>query len=406
MLRVRPPKWPGITSATLVSSVVLCAACDTDGDIGGNAAQSTWTTQEHVKFGDFPVLEIVFSRPVVRADPARNRVLVMDPGNSHVSAWNLRGELLFVVGREGEGPGEFTFPQSLLVEEDGFAVVSGFGSRFTYFDADGQLVKSELGPGTQLGYQGHRVELGWPRNGVYVGLPAIPSSLVTGKEGARPFDRYPLLGIRRSDAGGWLDPEPLLMLDQRNRSTAVASRGGWAYSGQFFSDADQVRFLPGGALVTRQKGPPGAVELIEIDGRGDTLWHRRLQFEPRKLTRRMIDEKLDVIVSSLGPYTTDITLGELRRRYDEALYKPEYVPTAQNVFPTASGEVWLRTREIFDTLRVHYAVRRGDSKEPPRRVLLPEAVEFRDATATHVWGVWLDPLDVPHVVGLRLVPPG
>ena len=334
----------------------------------------------------------------------------MDPANSQVSAWSLRAELLFVVGREGEGPGEFTFPQSLLVEEDGFAVVQGSGSRFTYFDADGKLVRSELGPGTQLGYQGHRIELGWPKDGVQVGVPSVPASIMTGKVGVRAVDRYPLLAVRRSgDGGGWLDPDPLFTLDRRNRVAAMdaSPRGGWAYSGQSFSDADQVRFVPGGALVTRQKSAPGVVELIEVDGRGDTLWHRRLHFEPRKLTRRMIAERLDVIVEALAPsYEPDITPGELRRRYDEALYKPEYVPTAQRTFLTSSGEVWLRTSEVIDTLRVHYAVRRGDSEDPPRRVLLPEAVAFSDATATHVWGIWLDPLDVPHVVGLRLVPPG
>ncbi|MDE2751674.1 MAG: 6-bladed beta-propeller, partial [Gemmatimonadota bacterium] len=282
-------------------SVFLCAACGTDGDIGDIAVQSTWTTEEDVKFGDFPERNLVFSGPLVSADPVRNRVLVMDPANSQVSAWSEGGELLFVVGREGEGPGEFTVPQGLLVEEDGFVVASSFGSYFTYFDSDGGLIRSELGPGTQLGYQGHRVQLGWPKDGVYVGVPMLSAGMVTGKVGVRAIDRYPLLGVRRSGAGGWRDPEPLLTLDQRNRfAVRASSSGGWAYSGQFFSDADQVRFLPGRALVTRQKGAPGIVELIEIDGRGDTLWHRHLRFEPRRLTRRMSDAGLDVMVKSLA----------------------------------------------------------------------------------------------------------
>lgn len=33
-----------------------------------------------------------------------------------------------------------------------------------------------------------------------------------------------------------------------------------------------------------------------------------------------------------------------------------------------------------------------------------EWLNVMDATETHVWGVWTDSLDVPHVVGRRLVP--
>ncbi len=279
------------------------------------------------------------------------------------------------------------------------------GSRFTYFEPGGTLARSELGPGMRLGYQGFRVELGWPRDGVYVGTPSVAPSIIAGTVGVRPLDRYPLLGVRRSDSGEWQDPKPLLTLDRRNLFTAVSRPGGgWSYSGQPFKDADQVRYAPGTALVMRQKGAPGTVELVEVDGDGDTLWHRHLRFEPRRLTRRMIDERLDVIVEAFAPDSPGMSSADLRRRYDEALYKPEYVAVADRLFLTASGEVWLRTSEVVDTLRVHYVVPRGESSEPPRRVLLPARLEIGDATETHVWGVRLDALDVPHIVGRRLLP--
>ena len=56
-----------------------------------------------------------------------------------------------------------------------------------------------------------------------------------------------------------------------------------------------------------------------------------------------------------------------------------------------------------DTLRAYYVVRRGGADEPPRRVLLPESLMVHDATDTHVWGIWRDSMDRPHVVGRRLV---
>ena len=94
----------------------------------------------------------------------------------------------------------------------------------------------------------------------------------------------------------------------------------------------------------------------------------------------------------------------LRQAWEEGLYRPEYLPAAKGIVLTASGQVWLKTFERSDTLAVYYAIRRGDMTGQPRRILLPESISLHDATETHVWGIWKDPLGVPHVVGRRLVP--
>lgn len=398
-----------ISSRGTPALILFLVACGTEGGTDSGFDLSTWITEADVKFGDFAGTDVVFSRPAVRAVPTRNRILVLDPGNSQVSGWTTEGELQFVVGRSGQGPGEFTGPQALVVEADGsFGVVSGSGSRFTYFDADGNLLTTMLGPGTGLGYQGFRIEFGWPKDDVLVGVPSIPPRIMTGKAGVRPMDQIPLLGIRRSQDGVWQAPQPLLTLDYRNLIQATPTpRGSWAWGTQRFHDADMLRFTPGGAIVMRQKEAPGSVELIEVTGDGDTLWHRRLQFEPRRLTPRMIEEELDRIVEAFGPHF-GAPLPRLRALYRESMYKPEHLAIAQRPFVTASDEVWLKARatDSGDTLVAHYVVRRGNSNEKPRRVLVPESVEINDATETHVWGVWWDELDVPHIVGRRLVPVG
>ena len=71
----------------------------------------------------------------------------------------------------------------------------------------------------------------------------------------------------------------------------------------------------------------------------------------------------------------------------------------------ASNEIWVRTPQLLDTLRLYFAVPRGDPAALPRRVLVPEWLWVTDATETHVWGVRWDTLGAPHIVGRRLVPP-
>ena len=375
------------------------------GDAGGGTGV-VWLTESDFQFTDMPERDVVFRVPFVRADPVRDRVLVVDPPSFQVTTWALDGSLIFAVGRRGGGPGEFASPGDVLVGPDGaFAVLDGNGSRFTYFGANGDLTSTIQGPGTSVGYQGFRVALAWPEGGVHMGVPLIAPSVEVGTTGVRPFDRQPLLSVRRGEDGLWRDPEPVLWLDVSNRFRAtLLPDDSWMYGGQPFADADQVRFAPGAAVVMRQKGPPGAVDLIEVNTDGDTLWHRQVQFELRKLSRRMIEEEVEYLVDTRAPdLASRVSRPRLRERLHESLYKPEYLPAVERFFLTASGEVWLRTHEVSDTLRVHHVVRRGDMGMPPRRVLLPESFRLTDATATHVWGIWRDALDVPHVVGRRLV---
>ena len=165
-----------------------------------------------------------------------------------------------------------------------------------------------------------------------------------------------------------------------------------------------MRFEPGAAVVMRPKGNPGTVELIEVDASGDTVWHRRVELAPRRLTSAMVDEVAERFLAQQASPSTPPA--RLRRSYYDGLYQPEYVPPAEGPpVLTASREVWIRTPELLDTLRVYYAVRRGDSTGLPRRVLVPESLWVTDATETHVWGVQWDSLGMPHIIGRRLVSP-
>ena len=143
------------------------------------------------------------------------------------------------------------------------------------------------------------------------------------------------------------------------------------------------------------------MDLIEVDARGDTLWRRTLSLQPQRLTAERVEDAIASWVSSSASSRQESPLA-LRQAYETALYRPEYLPSVEGLFLTASREVWLETHERLDSLRVFYAVHRGDPAQQPRRILLPEGVRFHDATDTHAWGIHRDRLDMPHVVGLRL----
>ena len=395
-----------LTPPALLSVFLLSTAC-ADPSGPADEAFATWITEAEYEFADAPEQEVFFTVPFVRADPYQHRLLVRDGADKQISAWTPDGSLLFVVGGSGDGPGEFTSPSRIYFAPDGsFSVRDDFGIRFTRYTAGGELVETVQAQDGTLEYDGLMLTLEAPAGDGYLGFPLTWADLELGTRDD-PVERIPVLYAARSESGQWLASEPLFQLDigGRIRDMRFPDRSS-LIGGQPFTDADQVRFVPGSAVAMRLRNmPPGAVDLIEVKAGGDTVWNRRLQLEPRRLTPELLaawmDEQLEWLVPAL-----EWSAGEIREALDESVNKPEHLPAATGLVLTGSGEVWLQTNEVEDTLRAHYVVRRGDTDGAPRRVLLPEWLVIEDATDTHVWGIRRDEMDLPRVTGRRLVPRG
>lgn len=425
----RSPRFPGPTLPLL-----LCLACGGDGS--GTDTDPEWLTELEYRFTGTAEAGVLFNRAYLRADPRRDRIFIVDPRETQVSAWHPDGSLVFVVGRRGEGPGEFTQPSRIHFAKDGgFTVREGWGTRFTHYTADGELVGTEIGLTTSLTYpyppeakapdfrgfgkRGidrallHAAQVGLEApadDGGYLARPRFPARVRAGLYGGAPMEREPLLRVRRSESGQWRVPEPIFWVNIRNRQHVVPVEhlDSHSFGGQYFGDADRTAFALGKILVMRRAGgPPGSLDLLELNADGDTLWKRRLQFDPLKLTPEWVHEVVDRFTGAgfQLPGSSQAQRTAYVEAFEESLYKPEHLPAAQSFFLAASDDVWIRTFERSDTFRVYYTIPRGDLTGDPERVLLPEGFGAADATATHVWGIRDDALGVPYVVGRRLVAP-
>ena len=148
-----------------------------------------WVTEAEYRFGDLPEEEVFFASPEVRADPARGRIFAVDPRNHQVSAWTPDGTLLFRVGQEGEGPGEFIRMGSLHIEEDGaFRVQEAGRGRYTRYTVHGELLGTTPGPPATVSYRGRSVDLHWPDIDSEAGIWRIHLSLRDSTVEFPPFD--------------------------------------------------------------------------------------------------------------------------------------------------------------------------------------------------------------------------
>ena len=368
----------------------------------------------------------------LRVSPGGERVFVLEPDESRLTAWTREGRLLLDLGGPGEDPGDFTVPRRMQLGDEELCVRDRL--RFSCFARDGTLLRAVDLPPASVNHQGFRLRVdALLADGSFVGIPRIPARVRLGLWTTDPVDSVPLLRTRQT-GDGWLH-EPLFTLNTRGATLVVVVPAAMGYflMAHPYSTADRyvADASAGTVLVARVMGKdlgPGETELLEVSAAGDTLWRRRLAFEPVGLTRDVHEATIDDLLKTLGPAGPVAMLprdvsedGELsllsarappeprtsppRDVVEDALGTPKYLPSVSDLVLASSGSIWLGTQERSDTLTVWYVMERGNNGSPPRRVLLPEWFRVMDATETHVWGVWTDELGVGHVAGRRLLPP-
>ncbi|MFC1574543.1 hypothetical protein ACFL3Z_00495 [Gemmatimonadota bacterium] len=236
-----------------------------------------------------------FARVNVVAFDGAGNLYILDGDNGRVVKVGPDGGLIAVMGRKGEGPGEFQYPMGMAVTRTGeMAVFDMGGNGFSLFGADGSFNKTvPLGggfgnfpvggisphPGGGVLSSGGGVRVSTSSGGVYA------------SSNTRPITHYSLEdGSSRTVLEGW-DPVP----PAGNRTTSVTSGGGgssFSIRGggiRAFDAGLHVGILPDGSLavidsVTYQ------VKVVGMDGGVRRILERPIS--PREVTRRdQEDEK-------------------------------------------------------------------------------------------------------------------
>lgn len=73
-----------------------------------------------------------------------NNLFILDLGEKNIKKYSQHGELLKVIGREGEGPGEFIYPRCISITNDEMCVGDLFTHRISFFTVEGIFIKSVI----------------------------------------------------------------------------------------------------------------------------------------------------------------------------------------------------------------------------------------------------------------------
>ena len=391
--------WHKIACA--IATVTL-AACADDGGFTVTPAED-WATEAAYEIGDQIQDDAFFGPHVdVRAATDGSRVYVLDLQASEVTVWIPDGTLVRRMGRSGGGPGEFQGAGSLGLAETGFYVRDL--RRITTFTPDGELIGTHPFP-LEVAYRGFPAQIQDHFNDG--SFAALPSPMVLDAAfTSDPAEDLPVLRV--VEEGDAWRTEELALLDFRNWQTSFEVEGSsrpiplmqpWVTPDHFAAD-----HLNGSVVIKR--GPatsPGLIELIELSTSGDTLWTRRIQLPPIPLAEEQIDAEVEewaaMIAASMGDANASPMLKSSIRT---AWHIPEYWPVAREIRLMSNGEIWFEP--LGTQAPVWYAVAKGAPDGPIKRITVPESFQPLDVTATHVWGIRRDELDVGYVTGLRLLP--
>ena len=235
------------------------------------------------------------------------RVLVHSGGSETVMLFEPSGELSTLIGRKGEGPGEYIRPQhSQLLPGDTIAVWDYSFTRVNHFDPAGNLVGSRsLDIGTVIAKT--RTDREYPPESIRIPLP--DGSMIV----QRGLLDYPLpkLGeIRRR-------PLEYLRIDT---AYAVHSFGWWQYDESLGRSSNRYpRWLPFAARsIVAAGGDPLRVYITNGDR------HEIHQHRPDGALRRIFRRNTDRIPITAEQYQQALTaMADLNPHIDWSTYEQE-----------------------------------------------------------------------------------
>lgn len=348
--------------------------------------------------------EYLIGEPQAIAVDSKGVIYLLDVHGPIIRAYGPDGVHIRNIGRDGEGPGEYSSPDGIAVLSDGRLLVRDPpNARITVFDSLGTHLDE------------------WPLTGgfntsirFFVDLADNSYTTTLLDRGVDPWDwRF---GLIRYNTGGVIsDTLPTPVWDHRPAHVTASGEGWQTVRAVPFSPEPAWTFSPMGYMVG---GLPTdyRIDLFLSDGSV-----RRIEraYEPLPVAGAEADERRAAITEGL------------RRRAGLWSWNgppiPDHKPPFKELFTSWEGDIWvsLSTEGVASMTLAEAREEEVRTGRAPRRFSEPLAFDVFDregrylgpvdppegfqiepepvVRGDHVWAVTRDELDVPRIVRFRIV---
>jgi len=335
----------------------------------------------------------------VAAGP-ENQVAVSERLSRSVRLFDSLGRKGPDLGREGQGPGEFTGIGSLGWVSDSIWAFDARLDRFTLFGSGGG----------EEGFRTYRREeraawappgSGMPSFAVVLPRALYPDGSVLGS----------LLTPLSENAGGGstiglVGPGGELRrivarysgLEGFSRHDGDGRAVGWSYP---FEHDPVMDVAPDGsalslAVVATVEDSDCVIVLRRFDASGDTVFTRSLRVEGETIPE---DVREEALLESADRLYSQVGSSKWRREYLQNDRTPGVYPPARDIVAGSKGRTWLGVRKARVGVE-YYAFGPGGEIEGILR--LPGNARLVEARGNRLWAVEKDGYDVESLMGLRL----
>lgn len=357
-----------------------------------SAARFDAVEEMRIGTGQGPEYELTAVRSLVLDRAAQLYVLL--PRDNEVRVFSPAGRFLRRIGRKGQGPGEFEWPNSMGWRGDTLWVRDTDLDRVTLFDSAGKSVRTLT---LRMPSLGGSYVLGPPAallaDGSLLGVGDAPSTLVVNGR----ITSVPMVRFDESSAGRKVLRE-LSLANLYGDVLPASNRPGIQFV-QRLADAPLWDVAADGSgivvvdrLASTRPGP-AQFRVTVYDPSGDVRAERAIDYTPVRVSGAFRDS---VITHTLNP--------QRRPNFDypsDAVYLPAFRPPVTDVVLTRDGRIWLRREFGFGVTREWDVL---DARLiPVARVKLPADLQVLEATVNAVWGSGSDPDGAPYIARYRLV---
>lgn len=397
--------------ALLLASAAITAACQSDSGSAHNPfTGDPWTLSgPEVRIGSVDDPEYVFG-PVANLVPGPDGFLYsLHWQEGSIRRWSADGTPSGLIGREGEGPGEFQRPGSMGFFGDSLWVWDSWGFHASYFDQAGEF----------LGRASPEVDIGGPqgspprpsrpfRDGTFLGRePAWSHEVATGE--------ITETALVHMDAEGgtlttiWMQPH-----EPRDGLALLREDGGGTFGIQAFGDGVDYTVADDGLLVIERRAWTGEGEavftLTRIGLAGDTVFTVRVPYTPVPLATERIDSAVVAVTQGMFDFMSrnqpGLARGALEESIRDATYKPAYVPPVGETMLDGDGNIWIRRfdpveLDTGEAVNEWWILDQGGA--PLARALTPVGLRVRHIGPDFVWGTEQDEFEVDYIVRYRLM---
>lgn len=403
-----------VARGAVLVAVASCAGTDSAGDAHTDASTSAdaiplddfvpLTAHLDLRVGSVEGDEYAFTAFRALEVGPEGEMLTLHSREHLVRVFDRAGRLLRSFGSEGQGPAEFQRPMTMGQVGDTLWVFDLPTYKFLQFSRGGEFLGSFAVPFTMrenLDDVTRPRAAGLLTDGTVHGAP--PAWAQDVADGSTTH-RFPVLLTRDGEVTDSLPPVPIgrdmwAVVDPNEPRRA-------SYAKQPFADGPLWSYVPGERTVvwvdreTPETREDAHFRLTKLSFSGDTVFSRKVGFDPIPVTEVELDSLLTERALSLAEGTTfDLTEGRAREWADRTLYRPAYRSPAQELVVGRDGSIWVRMTSRTDSSSWLVFDRSG---EPGGRITLPTSFELMEADLSHVWGSERDELDVAYLLRFRI----